>query len=230
MRKHDVVYILKQDVRPDELRYSLRSVEENLPHRKVVFYCGKPEGIEPDVHVPHKQIGYLKWERARSSMLALCQDDSLTKQIWLMNDDFYILQPMTSEKPLHRGLLRDHYKAIKERRNGMSTEYSRQLAICEGLLKQAGLTTLDYALHVPMLIDRRKMLEAVQMFPRCPMFRSLYGNYAGVGGTFSHDYKLMTIDGEIDTEAPFLSTADKTFPRALAFLEERFPEPSRFEK
>ena len=105
----------------------------------------------------------------------------------------------------------------------MSTEYSRQLAICEGLLKQAGLTTLDYALHVPMLIDRRKMLEAVQMFPRCPMFRSLYGNYAGVGGTFSHDYKLMTIDGEIDTETPFLSTADKTFPRALAFLEERFP-------
>lgn len=226
MRKHDIVYILKKDAKPDELRFSLRSIEANLPHRNVVFYCGKPEGIEPDRHVPHKQSGYLKWEKARSSMIEICKDDKLTKQVWLFNDDFYVLQPMTSTKPLHRGQLRDHHKAIRAKHGGMSSEYSRQLECCEALLKRAGLSTYDYALHVPILIDRAKMLEALQAFPRTPMFRSVYGNFANIGGELSPDYKTDTID----KEAPFFSTSDKTFAQNKKALEELFPTPSKYER
>ena len=224
MRKYDVVYILKRDVKPNELRYSLRSIEENMPHGKVWFYCGKPEGIEPDEYVQHDQTGSVKWERARSSLIKACRNDKISKKFWLLNDDFYVMQPMTSDKPLHRGLLRDHILNIEKRHGGNMTGYTRQLRNCEQQLRDAGLTTLDYALHVPILIDRKKMLEAIEMF------RSLYGNYASIGGEFSKDYKLAASDAEIDLGAPFLSTSDKAFGGPVReYIETRFPNPCRYE-
>lgn len=48
MKKYDIVYILKNDVKPDEIRYSLRSIEQNLEHGNVWFFGGIPEGIRPD--------------------------------------------------------------------------------------------------------------------------------------------------------------------------------------
>ena len=49
---NDIVYILKNDVEPNELRYSLRTVEKNFPHGRVFFFCGCPQGITPDRFVP----------------------------------------------------------------------------------------------------------------------------------------------------------------------------------
>ena len=115
---YDVVYILKSDAAPDELRYSLRSICENLNFRKVWFYCGKPDGLEPDVHVPMIQTGSSKWEKARSSLVAVCKNDDITKKFWLFNDDFYVLKPCKNTKPYHRGLLQDHVKLIEKKRGG----------------------------------------------------------------------------------------------------------------
>ena len=230
MRKHDVVYILKSGVPNPELVYSLRSIEANMTHGKVWFYCGKPEGVEPDEYVPMKQTGGSKWERVRSSLVEVCENTSITKQFWLFNDDFYVLKQMTSTKPWFRGLLRDHILRVESRHGHRPTAYTKQLRQCEEQLKQAGMTTLDYALHLPMLIDRAKMLEAIKMFPRCPMFRSIYGNYAQIGGSYHDDVKVMSMDSEINPELDFLSTANKTFGgTAERFLAERFPEPCRYE-
>lgn len=230
MRKYDAVYILKANAKPNELRYSLRSIEENMTHGKVWFYCGKPKGIEPDEYVPHEQTGANKWERVRSSLMEVCKNNKLTKKFWLMNDDFFVLQPMTKEKPFQRGLLRDHYLNIEQRHGGFPTGYSRRLRECEMMLQHAGLTSLDYALHVPMLFDREKLMETLLMFPRCPMTRSLYGNYAGVGGDFLEDYKITDPDATVREDALFLSTGDAGFGgNVQAFLEKRFPEPCRYE-
>ena len=227
---YDVVYILKSDAAPDELRYSLRSIEENLSFRKVWFYCGKPEGLEPDVHVPMIQTGSTKWERARSSLIAVCKNDEITKKFYLFNDDFYVLKPCKSIKVYHRGLIQDHVKLIEKKRGGRGSAYSQQLKSCDDQLYRAGLTTLDYALHIPILVDRAKMLEALQMFPNCPMFRSLYGNYAGIGGTYHKDVKIADPAKLVNPDLDFLSSSDKSFPgEGGKFLAERFPEPCRFE-
>lgn len=229
MEQYDVVYILKKDVRPDELRYSLRSLEKFMEFRRVWFYCGLPEGIVPDRYVEHKQLGASKWERARSSLLEACGNEGLTPSFWLFNDDFYLLQPWTSEEPLHRGQLRDHIASVEARHGGRMSGYTRQLRTCERMLKRAGLTTLDYTLHAPMLIDRKKMIEALEAFPNCPMFRSLYGNYAGIGGAYCEDNKVATVGGKSKPGAAFLSSGDKAFKSLQPFLEGIFPEPSRFE-
>ena len=54
MEMSDIVYLLREGEN-DELRYSLRSVERNFPHDRVIFYGGKPDGIEPDEYIHIEQ-------------------------------------------------------------------------------------------------------------------------------------------------------------------------------
>ena len=230
MTKYDVVYILGRYTLPDELRYSLRSVCENLEYKRVWFYCGKPKGIEPDVYVSMQQRGPTKWAKARSSLVEICKNDDITKRFWLFNDDFYLLQPFTRTKPYHVGELSDHIARIEARHGNKRTGYTNQLRECERQLKAAGLTTVDYAIHVPLLVDRAKMLEALEAFPNCPMFRSLYGNYANIGGTKRDDVKINDALTVPDETLDLLSTSDKSFRGEVGrFLAKRFPERCRYE-
>ena len=231
MRRYDVVYILKQNIpAPNELRYSLRSIEANMTHGDVWFVGGQPKGITPDKRLPMVQKGRNKWERARSSLIAICKNEEISQRFWLFNDDFYVMKRMLSTKPYFAGLLRDHIIRIESRRNSRPSMYSNALRECERQLKRAGLTTFDYALHIPMLIDKTLMLEALDAFPYCPMFRSIYGNYAKIGGTQHPDVKVKSPEQEIDPELDFMSTSNKSFGgTAKALLAERFPEPCRYE-
>lgn len=229
MTKYDVVYILKEGARPDELRYSLRSIEANMTHGDVWFYCGQPKGLIPDHMDVEKQTGSTKWMRARSSVIRMCKNKMLTKKVWLFNDDFYVLKKMEDIEPLFRGMLRDHILDV-EKRHGCVTEYTGKLRECESYLKLAGLPTLDYTLHIPMLVDRQQMYDAIMTFPNCPMFRSLYGNYARIGGSYHADVKVLGMYEKIDTELDFLSSSDISFrDNVQRFLEDRFPEPCKYE-
>lgn len=226
---YDVVYILKLYSQPDELKYSLRSICENMEFNRVWFYCGKPKGLRPDRYVPKEQTGSVKWERARSSLVDICKNDEITERFWLFNDDFYVLQPFNRTEPFHVGELRDHIKRVESRHNG-ATAYTKRLRQCETLLKEAGLTTTDYALHVPLLVERAKMLEALEAFPTCQMFRSLYGNYAAIGGTQRKDVKINEPHVVPGKDLDLLSSSDVSFHGEVGrFLAERFPEPCRYE-
>lgn len=229
MKRYDVVYILRANVKPDELRYSLRSIEKNMTHGKVWFFCGCPDGIVPDEHVRMVQAGLNKWERVRNTLIRVCKTDGVSDRFWLFNDDFYVLRRMTRTVPLHRGEIRDHVKGI-EARHGRPSGYSRSLKLCEARLREKGLTTLDYALHVPMLIDKAKALETLEAFPDCPMFRSLYGNYAKIGGELFDDVKTTDPNKQIPDDALFFSTSNKAFAGSVRRqMEQMFPEPCRYE-
>ena len=231
MNKYDVVYILKNDVRADELRYSLRSVEKNLEHGNIWFVCGQPFGLVPDNRIIMRQKGILKWEKARSSLLTVCKNKDVSEKFWLFNDDFFVLKPMTSEEPYFGGMLRDHILHIEHRYNDKHTGYTRALRYCEQTLADAGFTTFDYALHIPMLIDKAKMLEVLETFPDCPMFRSLYGNYAEIGGTQHDDVKIVSLSDRFKKDADFVSTDDSSFRCGCVGAQIRgmFPEACKYE-
>lgn len=228
---YDVVYILKEDVAPDELKYSLRSVVENLEYRYVWFYCGQPQGLVPDRAVTTPQTGRNKWEKARSSLERICKNDEITEKFWLFNDDFFLLKPLTDETPLYGGMLHDHILHVEHRHEDKRTGYTQCLRFCEELLKSAGMTTYDYALHVPMLIDRKKMLETLEAFPVCPMFRSMYGNFAGIGGRQHGDVKIVNLDDGIKDD-DFVSTGDGSFKFGRVGIEirSRFRKKSKYEQ
>jgi hypothetical protein len=223
---YDVVYILKHDVEPQELKYSLRSVGKNFPHGKIWFFCGCPKGIKPDVYVPFEQTGTTKWSKATSTYRKICDSD-VTENFWLFNDDFFILEKITELPYMYKGTLKERIDDLKARRGNSS--YCMNLEGARLELESFGYDSLDYALHVPMLINKTKALETLNTF-KSPMFRSLYGNYAKVGGIKTDDVKIYSV-GLPTKGQTLLSTSDMSFRNGQVgkYIRDRFTEPSRWE-
>jgi hypothetical protein len=82
-----------------------------------------------------------------------------------------------------------------------------------------------------MLVDKKKMLEALETFPDCPMFRSLYGNYAEIGGVQHNDVKIDNTDDSIPDGADFVSTTDGSFRCGVvgAQIRRLFPEKCKYD-
>ena len=202
---NDIVYILKND--SPELRYSLRSLV-NMDHGKVWFVGGQPEGLCPDGRMSFIQEGKSKWERVRNSLIKVCDNKDITDDFWLFNDDFFVLRPF-DETPMFNGMLRDHILHVEQRHNGI-TAYTKKLRECEEILQESGLSTFNYAIHVPMLINKGKMKECLSLYD-CPMFRSIYGNYAEIGGNSRNDVKIVGLSTGIPDGADLVSTSDESF-------------------
>ena len=228
----DVVYFCREGIN-EELRYSLRSVVKNLKHRSVWIYGGKPSCISPDHFVHVKQQGDTKWDKVRSMFRAVCLNEEISEYFILMNDDFFIMKPTDQIEPAFRCSLYEHIVTIEQSFGDKPTNYSAQLRKTVRALKSSGLTTNSYELHIPMIMNRKKLLETMGAFPDVHATRSLYGNYVGIGGSQMDDVKIydknISID-EIDVNE-FLSTQDRTFEcGAVAdFIKKSFSKKSKFE-
>lgn len=232
--RYDVVYMLKESAVNEELRYSLRSVEKNWKYRNVVFCGGCPDGITPDKYIARKQTEPTKWERVRASMRAVCENEEITEDFWLFNDDFFIMQPIPETmKPQYNGDLYRHIVKVEDKHGENSTEWTRQLRHLCRTLSKAGCGTKNYAVHKPILINRYRMLEVLDMFPDEPMLRALYGNYWNIGGVDKHDMKVLLKDYP-ETKFggwEFLSTQDDSFEEGIVgeYIRRMFNDKSRFE-
>jgi len=234
--KYDVVYFLKPSPINEELRYSLRSVEKNWQYRKIWFYGGCPNGIKPDYHVAVAQRELSKWERVRGMLYQVCQNDDITEDFWLFNDDFFVLKYHGEDMPpQYNTTLQERISGIESRHGGNPTEYTERLRHLVKTLKKANKGYLDYTVHKPMLINRKKMLEVLEKFPDEPMFRALYGNYWKIGGESRHDMKIQLLHYAKAASAirdwDFVSTSDESFRSGNIgrYLRNMFDTPSRFE-
>lgn len=231
MEKLDVVYICKSARRNEELRYSLRTVAENFPHARVWIYGGKPKDIRPDVYMEMAQDGKNKWARVRSSLRAICQNPDISERFWLFNDDFFILEKCEALPAWTNGTLQELI-AEKEGRLGGRSAYTLQLQETVRQLARKRLPAKNYAVHVPMEIDRKKALETLAAFPDGWMFRSLYGNHHGIEAQDLADVKIATIYEPIEKGTLICSTSDEAFDRGLAGaqIRKRFDRKCRWEK
>ena len=231
MEKLDIVYFVKPDLVNSELVYSLRSVDRNFPYRNVWFYGGQPIDLIPDFRAPIIQKGENRYEKVRNMLRQACKNDELTEDFWLFNDDFFILTPMEEVPPWYQGTLPQRIRQIETRRGGRKSGYTQQLRRTTAALQAEGLGIRNYAVHVPMKINRAKMLETLNRFPDCPMFRALYGNHHCIGGIDRPDVKIFTPEVSIEAGAQLVSTSDSSFVNGLVGkqIRERFPEKSRWE-
>lgn len=234
--KYDVVYVVKNAMYDEELRYSLRSLEENWQYRDVWFYGGKPKGLNPDHHVKINQNQPRKWENVRAMLREACNNPDLSDDFWLFNDDFFVLKPQSENMPaFYTGELKDRIAKVKKKHGGEHTEWTRNLEHLIGTLEGAGKGTLDYALHLPMKYNKKKLAEVLDLFPDEPMVRALYGNYWQVGGVVKGDVKIAIQNSskiqEIATKWSFVSTSDESFESGNigVWIRSRFDKPSRFE-
>lgn len=234
--KYDIVYFVKDCISNEELRYSLRSVEKNFKYRDVWFYGGCPSTLKPDHHVGVVQNQPSKWERVRNMMLLACENDQITEDFWLFNDDFFVLKPVPEDMPAyHNGSIYRQIVRVEDRHGMVSNDYTRRLRHLCQTLERAGKEVNNYGVHKPMLINRKKMLEVLRLFPDEPMNRALYGNYWGIGGIRRKDMKIRVTDydvAKVDREWDFVSTSDESFTSGNigTYLRNKFRERSRFEK
>ena len=135
---NDIVYILRMG-KNEELRYSLRSVEKNFQYRKIWFYGGKPQDIQPDNFERVFQEGETKWQKVRNTLVLICQNDNITEDFWLFNDDFFIMEKVENPVNYYDGTLADRIKQIESAIFGQQSEYSKRLRHLLETLQNAGI-------------------------------------------------------------------------------------------
>lgn len=227
----DVVYFVKEAYENEELRYSLRSVDQNMPHRNVWIYGMPPCGIRVDHVARFNQVGKNKWARVRSMFEKLALNSSLSDDFILMNDDFFVMKPINELKNYYGGSLQERINVIEKHFNG-PTSYTVRLRRTEEHLKKLKLTTKNYELHIPMIVNKKKFLEQLNLYTGVNgASRSFYGNTYKIGGTKVKDVKVYDLDNKFDHNTTFLSTSDMSFyfGEVGKFIREKFPNKSRFE-
>lgn len=229
---HDIVYFVKDTPANEELRYSLRSVCKNFVFRKVWFYGGRPSYLNPDEWIRITQNKSTKWENTTAMIRMICKNPDITDQWWLFNDDFFVMKRTDQIETPQSGTIYEHIVRIENRHGGRSTAYTRQLRLMVKELEKRDLPGINYALHIPILIDKAKALATLDEFPTCPMFRNLYGNYNRIVGTEIKDCKIASLDRMPEEDAIFISTDDKAFANGAAgrYIRKKFREPSRYER
>ena len=232
----DVVYLLKNSQTNEELVYSLRSLV-NIPHDKVFLVGGCPCEVNRDkvIYIPVIQGGN-KYLNTSNSLKVICEDSRLYKEFILMNDDFFILKPIkepVKELNLCRGLIKEVIAEMRERNNCCLT-YLAQMRETEQFLLNLGYKQpLSYELHIPMVMDKEKVLG---LFSRNYIHnavtshkRSIYGNVYLRDSKEIKDVKVYANMFLPLGSDKFLSTEDMSWPRVSTYIKRLFPSKSPYE-
>lgn len=233
----DLLYILGKGSQweDNELRYSLRSVEECLPHARVFIVGEYPTWLRGVHHIDAADRyetplanSIHKVERAVRAVPTLHR--------WaIMNDDFFFLHRFEKLPLYHRGTLRDAINEHPTKKN----YYFDGLCWARAVLQRHGIAEpMNYGLHFPMVFERERVEAVLQLFGGSGSsyhFRTMYGNIHRLGGEFVPQVRgrcpLKLTKWENPEGAPFFSTDNKVVlkPEARTFFAERYPFPSRYE-
>lgn len=233
----DVLYVAGPQLR-GEMRYSLRSVAENLLPLGQVWVSGMvPTWVDPDVVrvVSVPQSG-TKWENTTANLVAALQAPGFPEEFLLFNDDFFLLEPVAGVPPLHMGGWREW---LAEKRY-VTSVYTRAGREANAQLKLDGIyEPLCYELHVPMPVRRDPMLAMLKSIPKRGMAtramhvhkRSFYGNRERIGGRAIADVKVYGADVPLPASGPYVSTSANSW-RGVAgdSIRQRFPQPCGYEQ
>lgn len=226
---NDIVFVLKQQLDTEELRYSLRSIEKNFPHRYVWFVGGQPKGFKPDRALPHQQAGALKWDMIKSSMLKVIEEPELTDEFFWFNDDFFIMKKVKGKFVNFADKSLTELIEQQRKQNPWLNPYARTVYKAREELKSLGYGEVNFEVHMPMLFKKDEVGAAIQ---KCssPQMRSVYGNVTGCKWIQHDDVKVYDIE-TVPEDPDYLSTNDKTFTNGKVgeYIRSCFPKPSRFE-
>lgn len=203
----------------EELRYSMRSLKNLKDWNGKVYVCGDKCSWFSDkvIHIPFLKGGHYNpyqdsENRVIQAMNSIEEDDFI-----LFNDDFFVTEP-AELKDFHSGEIA---------RNQPMTMHKQALGRTREKLIEMGIKKpLNYAIHVPMLMNKQRRLEVSKIVqPTLPnksiLARVVYGNLFAENPELYQDQKTKT---HILPKAPFISTQFFT-PE----LHDLFPEKSEFE-
>ena len=217
----DIVYLVRDGDDNPELRHSLRSLS-NLPHGDVWISGFIPSWVTNVRRVRVRQ-SFGKWDNQVRNLAAVVGRDGLSERFVLFNDDFFVTEPVQSVPVLHRGPFSKIIGGYSTRRD----QYARRICDTAELLGQAAFC-YD-VIHTPMTFRKELVGNVLEECKTRFLFRSVYGNRAGVGGKETADVKVRNAVSEI--ARPFCSTAPGMFANHKVGhdLRRQFRTPSPYE-
>lgn len=224
----DVVYPLKATGEPYyELRYSLRSLR-NLDHDRVFIVGGCPRWATNVVHLPTTQ-NRGKYDNLCHNIEVACKSDFISDPFIIFNDDFIVMQPVKEVTFHWRETVDEGIERYKK--HGRMNDWIQPMKDVKLACEILGIENpVSYELHIPMVVHKEPMLQALQMIPHGPVWRTMYGNLARVGGTKIPDVKIYSRRSSVPP-GPYVSTNDDVFPFGAAAKQIRktFSKQSRYE-
>lgn len=196
------------------------------------FVGGQPHDLTPDKAIQHFQVGATKWEKAKSSFMEIIKCDEISDNFFLFNDDFFVMRPPEEEFINFVGGTLEKRVTDMERGKRIISTYTRSLDKLRSILYLKHYDTMSFALHVPMLINKKLMAKTLEEFPNTSMFRSAYGNSNKIPYKYHEDVKIYDNGSLPKAEWEFVSTTEESFAHGQVgrYLREKFREPSRFEE
>jgi hypothetical protein len=234
----DIVYVLKDNTKKNwELPFSLRSIERNLLNYRNVYIVTNvlPPFINPAevIHIKESDNPGIKDANICRKILAACNDSRVSDDFLFINDDHFILKPISAPDipPYNKGELKQKYKR--------NSPYIKRLRLTRKILKESSLGICHFDIHTPIVYNKEKFIEMSQSFKWEDgyVIKSLYGNFNKLSEKFEiKDYKLMRgkrkeqILEEIE-ERDFMSTSENIDNKEIIeILSEKCGEEiSRFE-
>lgn len=238
LQEFDIVYTVKEGEVNEELKYSLRSLE-NIPHRKVVIVGHKPDWVKGVFHLPVKQNYGTKVANTNWNWLTVANSKLVSDRFILMNDDMFFMKPITAVPFCHMG---DHKEFLKYYiQNHPFSTYTKVIRATEKRLGEMGITdAYSYELHTPTFIDKRAIRKAFKDFPFqfSPVnIRTLALNLMEVAGTHVPDVKYYSEKEQSKNPStqienlPVVSTNDKVWAGPIGeYIRSQFDDKGSYEK
>lgn len=238
MKNKDLIYILGEGSpwQDNELRYSLRTVEKYLPHRKVFIVGQKPVWLRNIEWIAAVDCCTVKQKNAVYKILAACKDKKVSDDFILMNDDFFFLKPCEEIKNYQLGTLQ---KKMGEHKTKLGRYFLALKYTIEFLKNRSIKYPMDFEAHYPCIFNKQKFKEIFEHIDQGDhglLHRSVYFNLLGEKGEdIKNDPKIYVYDEFKYRQAKnwsFFSTSDAVIKQKTMqeFLAHTFPTPSAYEK
>ncbi len=258
--KVDVVYPYYAAGSHDELRYSMRSMEQNFTSLRNIWVIGdKPEWASEEVcHIPYGHLKtlpsneYSKNRNFAEKILRASMTPDITDDFVYAADDHYILAPWSMEDFKRKVLIREdlnnfpkEYLDPTTRPYKVLNEWQIALWHTYDQMQLFGLYGWNYETHTPKLVNKLKVIKTFAQFGIGEgrlMWQTAYFN-------LNHPTQKALDSERSDTKAGFYKTVPKEdmlaqLDRAVFLshndegltedlwnaIMERFPEKSRYEK
>lgn len=240
----DIVYVFKAGSvwQDNELRYSLRSIDQYFDHRDVFIVGDLPDWIQNVNHIDVKDVFAKvhggKFKNVIRKIIGACQDDRVSEDFVLMNDDFFFLKKTDGIVPYASGSLQS---LINRYGANDRNQYLNALKRTMRLLNKAGISDpVNYAVHYPIVFNKKKFLQLtdeVDWQEKPASWRTLYGNLFKIGEVERTDPKISSLEAleiflQKDDYGDFLSISDNIAldQRFQFWIEMQLPHKSKYEK
>jgi len=217
----------------DELRWSIRSIEQHYQGKaKITLVGDRPPWFQGHV-INQRRIGKRHTNRAFRDMLAkmwtiATHPEIDSEFVWMM-DDIYFVKPVTFDVLAT--------PRAEPYRPSSKNSWQNRKANTMRVLTQAGLTTHDYATHLPHFAEKAKLKELYERFDlgkNTLLWEVLYGNVYRTKPQrtrpfFCRIQKRMDIDTikRVTEHASVLNHTDPAWCEGMrAYLAELLPTPA----